>query len=117
MAMVRLASPVTTGGTGHHREPHVIYHTAIWCYKAELQVWHADTVFQTPSVQCVSPQPAPEARGPHGGDWPGCPTGVGIPVKELAAGGGWGLGCAHPGVYSSVEQLLNWIYTVMEKNS
>ncbi|KAF5890203.1 transmembrane protease serine 4-like isoform X1, partial [Clarias magur] len=29
----------------------------------------------------------------------------------------WGAGCARegePGVYSNVEQMLNWVYTVMK---
>ncbi|XP_035389857.1 transmembrane protease serine 4-like [Electrophorus electricus] len=32
----------------------------------------------------------------------------------------WGVGCAktgYPGVYSNVEQMLNWVYSVMQQNS
>ncbi|XP_019903381.1 transmembrane protease serine 4b [Esox lucius] len=113
MAMVQLASPVITGGNLTS-----VLQSATVCLIERKVCSQSDyDLLITPRMLCA---------GYMEGKVDTCQGDSGGPLVflsrswQLVGVVSWGLGCARPGhsgVYCSVEQLLNWIYFVMEKPS
>ncbi|KAK2847232.1 hypothetical protein Q5P01_010231 [Channa striata] len=138
LALIKLSSPITVGGS---RKPVSLPPTSLdidpkaslvvtgWGYlkekMAQIPLIDRDTC-SSPSVYGNIITQRMICAGFMEGKVDACQGDSGGPLVYLTSSKwnlvgvvSWGVGCARqgrPGVYSNVGEMLNWIYTVIEKN-
>ncbi|KAJ8256529.1 hypothetical protein COCON_G00186810 [Conger conger] len=124
IAMMRLSQPVTVGDTS--RPVCLPPHGLDLLPDSPLVVTGWGYLEERGKVSSVLQKANNAVRGVREGQVDACQGDSGGPLVYLSSRWqlvgvvSWGHGCARrnrPGVYCNVEEVLNWVYTVMEVNS